>query len=179
MYGQMPPQQTVIVQAPVDTSSHFAIGCLLTWCCTGICGIICYACFPSQHFIAGYLIGLGVQFVTAGVIFLVVQGVANTYEYCLKQVIQNPYVSCAYMTDSGHTIFRAVGAVLLVLGIILIALGFWRKSTIAPAVVMVVGGYQGQNQVVVNNSYQAPQGYPQQQQQGYPQEQQQGYPQKA
>ena len=138
MYGQMPPQQTVIVQAPVDTSSHFAIGCLLTWCCTGICGIICYACFPSQHFIAGYLIGLGVQFVTAGIVLLAIQGISKTKEDCRKQIKEDPYTTCVYMTDLGFTLCRAVGSVLLVLGVIFIGLGFWRKSVIAPAAVVIV-----------------------------------------
>ena len=130
------PQQIVMVQAPRDEGSDFAIGCLLTWCCTGIFGIICYACFSSQHFIAGYLVGLGGQFVTVGIIILVVQGGSKTQKDCEKE-LENKTGSCSYMPDAVRTIYSAIGAVLLVVGVICIGFGIWRKMTIAPPAVMI------------------------------------------
>ena len=41
------------------------------------------------------------------------------------------------MTDAGRTIFSAIGAVLLVVGVICIGFGIWRKMTIAPPAVMI------------------------------------------
>src|SRR5689334_4139745 len=65
----MQPMQVTTVIAQRDETSDWIAGAVAGFC-FGPCGIIGYACCPSNGFLMGFLAGNGINFAIIGIIFL-------------------------------------------------------------------------------------------------------------